>query len=209
MLQFVLFDIGESLPAGIDSLFQEFTQETIPFACYSETSASLFISDNRQTFMPVTALEKKMFFLDNIRQKYIVQQKDCLLITHSPEFAECARKQGYVCFGYTTAESSVRFPSLPLVLEGFEEVSLSFLQREFAHALREPAFICKTNRCNIQELSLTDVPFLYKMMQQESQVDTCTASDTTIGQPPVVFLPGAFPPVVAGRADLQAFTGRY
>ena len=160
MLQFVLLDLGENLPTGTISLLQQLTKEHIPFF--------LFPTDTEEQPVPTSLIEQKLHQLILLSNKQQLQSKDCLVITSCPTFALAAKKQGFVSFGYCNAEASVRFPSIPLILEGLEEVELSFLKREFAHALHEPAYICETNRCDIKELPLTDIPLLYEMLQQET-----------------------------------------
>lgn len=157
MLQFVLFDLGENLPIGTTFLLQQLTKEQIPFFIFPTEQADT-----------TSLIEQKLQYLFFLSDKQQLQPKDCLLITVCPTLALMAKNEGFVSFGYCDAGSSVRFPSIPLVLEGLEEVELSFLKREFAHALHEPAYICETNRCDIKELPLSDIPTLYEMLQQEA-----------------------------------------
>lgn len=185
MLQFVLLDFGENLPTGITSLLQQLTQEQIPFFVFPTELANYYPTKNYHFFInqinssektqmiekqtdTSSLTEEKLHQLILLSNKQQLQPKDCLLITSCPTLALAAKKQGFVCFGYCNAGSSVRFPSIPLILEGLEEVDFSFLKREFAHALHEPAYICETHRCDIKELPLADIPILYKMLQQET-----------------------------------------
>lgn len=166
MLQFVLLDLGETLPIGTNSLLQQLNKEHIPFFLFCTEPVS-----------DITSLaEQKLHKLILLSKKQQLQPNDCLLITACPTLALAAKNQGFISFGYCDAKSSVRFPSIPLVLEGLEEVELSFLKREFAHALHEPAYICETNRCDIRELPLSDIPTLYEMLQQEATLGNSTTT---------------------------------
>lgn len=177
MLSFVLLDLGEELPIGTTSLLQQLTNEHIPFFLFptEPTTEPTTESLPKQTYTSSLTEEKlqQLIFQSNKQQ---LQAKDCLLITAYPVLALAAKNQGFVCFGYCNAGSTVRFPSIPLVLEGLEEVELSFLKREFAHALQEPAYIYETNRCDIKELPLSDIPTLYEMLHQEASLENSTES---------------------------------
>lgn len=184
MLRFVLLDLGENLPVGTTTLLQQLTKEQIPFCFFPAKPTTDYPIPNSQFFKTqigcsektqmieehydTTSLtEQKLHRLLLLINKQQLQSKDCLLITNCPTLALAAKNTGFVCFGYCDAGSSVRFPSISLVLEGLEDVELSFLKREFAHALHEPADICETSRCDIKELPLADIPILYEMLQQK------------------------------------------
>lgn len=187
MLQFVLLDLGENLPVGTTSLLHQLTKEQIPFCFFPTNPTTDYPITDTQLFKTQIDYSKKInmieeqydstFLTEQKLQQLILlsnnqqlQPNNCLLITVCPTLALAAKNEGFVSFGYCDARNSVRFPGIPLVLEGLEDIELSFLKREFSHALHEPAYICETNRCDIKELPLADIPTLYEMLQQEGSI---------------------------------------
>ena len=192
MFQFIIFDLGTKLPSGVPFLLETLTKQNIPFFLFNKdnllTKEFFSTAVVNQTKQKENLFEQKLQYITLLSKKQNLPPKDCLLITTSPTLALTAKEQGYICFGYTPEGSSVRFPSISLVLEGFDDISLAFLKREFAHAIQEPAYICETKRCDIKELPLNDIPLLYEMLQQEVLSYTVTDIHKTITQESIPFL---------------------
>lgn len=117
------------------------------------------------SFFSATSDENFNNFLKQICKQYHVTKETLLILTDSPTISQYALKSEFVCFGFTISNSHLRFPHLPLVIEGFDEIDLAYLQREFAHVLHKPALLCTSKRCEIWEIPLEDVPILYHMME--------------------------------------------
>ena len=95
--------------------------------------------------------------------------QNCLVITDSPEGVAAARAAGIPCIGYEPPGTFTSLFGAYAVVQSFRPVDPGYLSRTHAHALSYPAFIIRTERLIIRELSEEDFPALYAM---------CTEPDT-------------------------------
>lgn len=89
--------------------------------------------------------------------------QDCLVITDSSEGVYAAKAAGIPCIGYEPPGKSNNLFGAYSVIQSFRQVDPGYLSRTHAHALSYPAFIIRTERLIIQELSMEDFPSLYTM----------------------------------------------
>lgn len=88
-----------------------------------------------------------------------------LLITDSREVAEWCLRNKIPCLGYENNEE-VRFPGLPVVIQGFEEIDKDFLAIVYNRCMGIPVVIAQTERLVIRELSLADLDGIYGLYSQ-------------------------------------------
>lgn len=89
--------------------------------------------------------------------------QNCLVITDSPEGVSAANAAGIPCIGYEPTDKSSHLSGAYSIIQSFRFVDPGYLSRTHAHALSYPAFIIRTERLIIRELSEEDFRPLYAM----------------------------------------------
>lgn len=88
---------------------------------------------------------------------------NCLVITDSFEGVSAAKAAGIPCIGYELPGTANNLSGAHSIIQSFRSVDAGYLSRSHAHALSYPAFIIRTERLVIRELSMDDFPALYAM----------------------------------------------
>lgn len=89
--------------------------------------------------------------------------QNCLVITDSFEGVYAAKATGIPCIGYEPPGTVANLSDAYAIIQSFRSVDSGYLSRTHAHALSYPAFIIRTERLIIRELSMEDFPSLYAM----------------------------------------------
>ncbi|MBR6537805.1 MAG: GNAT family N-acetyltransferase [Lachnospiraceae bacterium] len=89
--------------------------------------------------------------------------QNCLAITDSYEGVLSAKAAGIPCIGYEAPGTADNLSGAYAIIQSFRFVDPGYLSRTHAHALSYPAFIIRTERLVIRELSEEDFPVLYAM----------------------------------------------
>ena len=99
--------------------------------------------------------------------------KECLILEDSGNGCRAAKAAGIVCVAYFNPDSGKQDLSpADMVIEGYEEIDGSFLEKVYCHGRHLPAVVCETERLRIREMSEQDIP---KMMEITSQGTPDTA----------------------------------
>ena len=153
MLEGVLFDITPSAADANDLVFfyNDLSEWNIRFVHTPDGAR------------PSAALYRDM------THRLALPPQNCLVITDSYEGVAAARAAGIPCIGYEPPGTSANLSGAYAIIQGFGWIGAGYLSRTHAHALSYPAFIIRTERLIIRELSEEDFPALYAM---------CTEPDT-------------------------------
>lgn len=153
MLKAVIFNI-----AGIlDSNFH-----TITFQGINTLLISLDTHNVRSIFTSSSDIESYRHILKEIK----LTPDDCILITDTTNGCNSAKHLQLCCIGFlnkTIKEEDLN--SAFLLLEGFEEVDYTFLDKEYRHSKGLPVTILTTERLHIRELSMDNIRSLYQTYQ--------------------------------------------
>ncbi len=103
--------------------------------------------------------------------------QNCLVITDSTEGVCAAKAAGIPCVGYEPPGTANILFGAYSVIQSFRRVDPGYLSRTHAHALSYPAFIIRTERLILRELSVEDFPALYTMC---TEPDTAAFMDETL-----------------------------
>ncbi len=99
--------------------------------------------------------------------------EECLILEDSGNGCRAAKAAGIVCVAYFNPDSGKQDLSpADMVIEGYEEIDGSFLEKVYCHGRHLPAVVCETERLRIREMSEQDIP---KMMEITSQGTPDTA----------------------------------
>lgn len=153
MLEGVLFDFT---PSAEDT-------NHLPFLCDDLNVWGIRFLQNQSGVCPSAGL-----YLDMVHRLALPPQ-NCLVITDSFEGVAAANAAGIPCIGYEPPGTLNSLSDAYAIIQGFRFVDPGYLSRTHAHALSYPAFIIRTERLLIRELSPEDFPALYAM---------CTEPDT-------------------------------
>ena len=153
MLEGVLFDFT---PSAEDT-------NHLPFLCDDLNVWGIRFLQNQSGVCPSAGL-----YL-NMAHRLALPPQNCLVITDSFEGVAAANAAGIPCIGYEPPGTLNSLSGAYAIIQGFRFVDPGYLSRTHAHALSYPAFIIRTERLLIRELSPEDFPTLYTM---------CTEPDT-------------------------------
>lgn len=93
---------------------------------------------------------------------------EALVIEDSKNGVLASTRANIPVIGFSNPSSGNQDLSLAsMIVEGFEEVDYSFLNRVYCHAHNLPAPIASTKRLLIRELGMKDVPDLYNLYQED------------------------------------------
>ncbi len=92
-----------------------------------------------------------------------------LLVASTDETICWGRSKGFAVMAYENPKLPKQsFSGVDMLVEGFEEVEVSFLNRVYQRAKGLPWTIAETERCVIRELSLTDIPAMMELYEGEN-----------------------------------------
>ena len=93
-----------------------------------------------------------------------------LLLTSNQELLDLASDRHLAAAAYQ-APGSLDYLRADLIIEGFEETDFSFLQHIYERKHQIPWTILETERCIVRELSVSDVPELFRMYKEQGMTD--------------------------------------
>ncbi len=132
-----------------------------------EWNPSLFCQDG-EVKLPIykipTTTEHNI--LHTLRKKS-VQTREVLLIAATDRTVQIAKKLGIAVAGYVNPLfPGQTFAGVPMVIEGFEEVDVEFLDRIYRRCHGLPWTIAKTERCLVREMTLDDLDDLILLYEK-------------------------------------------
>lgn len=100
-----------------------------------------------------------------------VSTEEAIILEDSANGVLAANRANIPVIGFSNPHSGNQdLSKASIIIEGFEEIDTAFLERTYCHAHNLPATIAKTERLTIRELTLSDVPALYALYQDETFV---------------------------------------
>lgn len=99
----------------------------------------------------------------NMTHRLALPPQNCLVITDSFKGVCAAKAVDIPCIGYELPGTANNLAGAYSIIQNFRFVDAGYLSRSHAHALSYPAFIIRTERLVIRELSMDDFPALYAM----------------------------------------------
>lgn len=147
MLEGVIFDFT---PSDADA-------NEMPFLCDDLYSWGIRFIKNNAGACPSVELYRDM------AHQLALPPQNCLVITDTCEGVAAARAAGIPCVGYELPGKCTNILDAYSIIQSFRWVNPGYLSRTHAHAMSYPAFIIRTKRLIIRELSEEDFPALYAM----------------------------------------------
>lgn len=96
-----------------------------------------------------------------------VSPEECLVIEDSYHGVTAAKAAGMTCIGYYNENSGTQdLSGANIIIEGFEEITYSFLNNVYLRSHGKPVTIATTSRLIIRELSIEDIVSMYHIYQQ-------------------------------------------
>ncbi len=96
-----------------------------------------------------------------------VSPEECLVIEDSYNGVTAAKAAGMTCVGYYNENSGNQdLSGADIIIEGFEEITYSYLNNVYQRSHGEPVTIANTERLIIRELSVDDIASMYRIYQQ-------------------------------------------
>lgn len=96
-----------------------------------------------------------------------VSPDECLVIEDSYNGVTAAKAAGMTCVGYYNENSGNQdLSGADIIIEGFEEITFSFLNNVYLRSHGKPVTIATTERLVIRELSVEDIVSMYRIYQQ-------------------------------------------
>lgn len=89
--------------------------------------------------------------------------KNCLMIADCEESIRQAEKWQMAVLGYEPPSLDMICSSLPITVEGFEEVDFYFMERVYQRYHHLPWTVVETKRCLLREITLEDLDALYEL----------------------------------------------
>lgn len=101
------------------------------------------------------------------------QAKELLIISENPQILSKAVLADAAAIAYQKpgTYSETNFPKADMIVEGFEEVDETFLERVYQRHHRLPWTILETKRLVVRELALSDMDALFEMYAYEGMTD--------------------------------------
>lgn len=99
--------------------------------------------------------------------------KEVLLISENREILAESAKAGMITIAYMppVGLTEVAFPTVDMIVEGFEEVGYDFLEKVYQRYHGLPWKILETERLVVRELALTDMDALFELYSYEGMTD--------------------------------------
>lgn len=96
-----------------------------------------------------------------------LEPEECLVIEDSGNGCKAAKAAGMVCVAYFNPGSGQQdLSTAQMILEGYEEVDGTFLEKVYCHVRHLPAVVCETKRLLIREISVEDIPRMMEISNQ-------------------------------------------
>jgi len=95
-----------------------------------------------------------------------VNSNECIVIEDSANGVKAANAAGIPVIGFLNKNSGKQdLSTAAIIVEGFEEVNFSFIEKIYNRSHNIPITIAETKRLIIRELSVHDVPAMYQIYQ--------------------------------------------
>ncbi|MEY8390845.1 N-acetyltransferase [Lachnospiraceae bacterium] len=105
--------------------------------------------------------------LETVLKLHQIRPEECLLLAATDRVL--AIGPGLACLGYVNpAFPGQKLSGVKQVVEGFDEVDFSFLERVYQRKHGIPWVVMETERCLLREITLEDLDALYELYQDES-----------------------------------------
>lgn len=102
-----------------------------------------------------------------------VQEKECpqIVISGKKSVLTAAINAGVTTIAYQNPEGESCYLPVDMVVEGFEEIDVTFLQHVYERHYRIPWTILETKRLIVRELTLADMDDLFELYSYEGMTD--------------------------------------
>lgn len=98
------------------------------------------------------------------------RSRDIIFLSSNQSLLDLARDVDVPAIAYQKLETDT-FLHADMVVEGFEEVDMTFLQRVYERHFNIPWTILETERCIVRELELSDLDDLFSMYAEPGMTD--------------------------------------
>ena len=98
------------------------------------------------------------------------RSRDIIFLSSNQSLLDLARDVDVPAIAYQKPETDT-FLHADMVVEGFEEVAMTFLQRVYERHFNIPWTILETERCIVRELELSDLDDLFSMYAEPGMTD--------------------------------------
>lgn len=98
------------------------------------------------------------------------RSRDIIFLSSNQSLLDLARDVDVPAIAYQMPEMDT-FLHADMVVEGFEEVDMTFLQRVYERHFNIPWTILETKRCIVRELELSDLDALFSMYAEPGMTD--------------------------------------
>ena len=107
---------------------------------------------------------------ENFHQLSEKRSRDIIFLSSNQSLLDLARDVDVPAIAYQKPETDT-FLHADMVVEGFEEVDMTFLQRVYERHFNIPWTILETERCVVRELDLSDLDDLFSMYAEPGMTD--------------------------------------
>ena len=98
------------------------------------------------------------------------RSRDIIFLSSNQSLLDLARDVDVPAIAYQKPETDT-FLHADMVVEGFEEVDMTFLQRVYERHFNIPWTILETERCIVRELEISDLDDLFSMYAEPGMTD--------------------------------------
>lgn len=98
------------------------------------------------------------------------RSRELIFVSSDQSLLDLAREADVPAIAYQKPEADT-FLHADMVVEGFEEVDMTFLQRVYERHFNIPWTILETERCIVRELELSDLDALFSMYAEPGMTD--------------------------------------
>lgn len=103
-----------------------------------------------------------------------VLPSECLVVEDSENGCKAAKAAKMTCMAYYNPDSGKQnLETAAMIVEGYEEIDASFVEKVYCHKHHLPATVCETDRLIIREMKEEDIPRLMEICGQETSQDAC------------------------------------
>ena len=96
--------------------------------------------------------------------------EECLVIEDSGNGCKAARAADMICAAYYNPDSGEQnLGPAHVVMEGYEEIDRSFLEKVYCHGRHIPYTICETERLILKEMTEKDIPVLISIVKEDEE----------------------------------------
>ena len=132
-----------------------------------EQEVSLLRENLAETKQTTFVLMKKEEVFHQLTEK---RSRDIIFLSSDQSLLDLARDVDVPAIAYQKPETDT-FLHADMVVEGFEEVDMIFLQRVYERHFNIPWTILETKRCIVRELELSDMDDLFSMYAEPGMTD--------------------------------------